>query len=1124
MIVTMLLSSSMIANAAGARIAFVAESLSSPFVAGEKFAASSDATTGYWTCGDTSIFSEYSTGPSQNTINVSEFITKKAGITTLSIGSDAVLDIVVLKPIADVPVDTEYTVSGGKGTDHKWSIHSPNKVGGKRDSQRGLATIKSSNDRTATVTVTSVGNIIIDHQYIPDGEKELKTEYFALRGTKGVPKCTIPRTIETVDGQPLEFIPLPQDDTNGVWEWDESQNPLYTTINIGGKTSAFAKFIPNNTTDYDELVTEVKFAIATAVEEESVPEEIKYFSFDKKLGKSKTETIKSEDAKAFYSSQEPVTLGVDGETSWYYSFGSSVYASEVTIAGDVNVILMDGSTAFFSNGIKGNDESSLTIYSTSNGEKQGVFSVMTPNGDNGENNYENDGCATSGDSAKDAADLCALTINGGYVEFLAGFGGNGGLGGNYALENELVSSAGGNGGNGGDALAVKTLTINAGCLKAIGGNGGNGGNGQNVRYGGNAGNGGWGVNIKDGGAFDINVADDYKGTVYIASGKGGAGGKIWDRPDGVTPAAVNTIFNTSNKDLAVFSSDSDMSVNESGAVNGTKLKAKKYENILEHRCLLVNLGSTELKQSEKIVVKENQPDEPEEDKGVSPVIFVVIGVVVVAAVVAFIAIKRRKAAVLALAFITVLLSSNMLALNVGAYSIPEGIEVDNEETLEEITLPRSDDGKWDWDEKKNPLSTKIEIGGKTSAALKFTPNNEDAAKATAEVEFIITAPLEEVTLPKTINYYKWDKNDKSQKKFSVKATNVNVLTSSNESLTIGSANETTWYYACGNVIVSDKVNLVGNVNLILESNSTTTFTNGIVGDSSSSLTVFATSLDDKQGVLVISTPDGANGKHFNESDDYCSTLGQSATDAAHLGSLTINGGKVALRAGNGGFGGNGGKFSIGDGWYIESTGANGGNGGNGLDVTNLTINGGNFSAVGGDGGNGGTCHYGLCGNGGNAGFGISFNKDGNFNVDVADNYSGIIYIAGGIAGNAGSGIGSTDGQDGTPSMATNVSFKAENGLVVYTSNEDITTDEKGKVSGTKLKTATLTEMSAHRVLYACGNPSDKDNHIVNDTASKSGVSPVIFIVIGVVVAAGAVAFVAFRKNKKLDEIVENTEE
>ena len=132
------------------------------------------------------------------------------------------------------------------------------------------------------------------------------------------------------------------------------------------------------------------------------------------------------------------------------------------------------------------------------------------------------------------------------LKLKAGNGGNGGLGGNYAIDDEDICSCdGGDGGNGGDALAVKTLTVNAGSLKAIGGNGGNGGSGQNVRYGGSAGNGGWGVNIKDGGAFNINVADDYKGIIYLASGKGGAGGEMMDRPNGESPAAVNILFNAS---------------------------------------------------------------------------------------------------------------------------------------------------------------------------------------------------------------------------------------------------------------------------------------------------------------------------------------------------------------------------------------------------------------------------------------------------------------------------------------------------------------------------------------------------------------------------------------------------
>ena len=648
----LLSSSTLITSAAVAHIWFSYDSLSSPFVAGEKFAGSSDLNTGYWQCSDRSIFDVYSTGPNQNSRYDCNFITKKAGVAKLSMNyyDGYIMTIEVLNPIANVPVDTEYTVTGSKGTEHKWSVHSPNKNNGKRDDQRGLATLSSSNENTATVKVTSVGNIIIDHQYIPEGAKDVKSESIAIKGVKGTPKCTVPEVVETIDGQILEYIPLPQPDDNGEWKWDESKNPLSTEISVGGNTKAFAKFVPKNTREYNEYSVEVSFAIATAQDEESIPDEIKYYAYDETAGALKAQSIKSEDVELLSPSDTAMTIGTAGETKWFYAYGNIVYNAKISFAGDVRIILADESTTLFTRGIKASGDSAITIYAASTGDKQGVVTVTTPNGANGKHNFENGGWASSGQSAENTADLGSLTIDGGILEFLPGSGGYGGLGGEYQPEGKryYYSSVGGDGGAGGSALILQNLTINGGSLKAIGGNGANGGNGQNVRFAGFGGNGGWGVNIKDGGTFNINVDDKYSGTIYIASGKGGAGGKMWDRPDGTTPAAVNVAINFAKEGLSVFSSDDEITVDENGAVSATKLAADKIEEITKHRYLLVSNGTGATSENEP-VAKESTDNNKDDNatgtmkSGGNPIIFIVIGVLVVAGVIAFVVIRKNKA-------------------------------------------------------------------------------------------------------------------------------------------------------------------------------------------------------------------------------------------------------------------------------------------------------------------------------------------------------------------------------------------------------------------------------------------------------------------------------------------------
>ena len=651
MIMALLSSSTLITSAAGAHIWFSYDSLSSPFVAGEKFAGSSDLNTGYWECSDRAIFDIYSTGPNQNSRYDCKFITKKAGVAKLSMNyyDDYIMTIEVLNPVANVPVDTEYTVTGSKGTEHKWSVHSPNKNNGQRDEQRGLATLSSSNENTATVKVTSVGNIILDHQYIPDGAKDVKTECIAIKGVKGKPACTPPVSVDTVDGQILEYILLPQPDSNGKWEWDTDKNPLSTEISVNGVTSAVAKFVPNNTKDYDTVSANVEFVIDVE-DDDSVADTITYYTYDASAKKMVTEKLKTQDAEMLSSSDDATTLGKAGEATWYFTPKNAIYNAKVTIVGDVNIVLTDGSSAVFTRGIKGDASSSLTLYATSLGENQGAFVVSTLDGKNGTHNYDAGGWSSPGSGADNAIDLGSLTINGGFVSALPGNGGFGGAGGSIALgRGAYASSPAYDGCAGGSALVLNNLTINAGSLKAIGGNGGaGGGSNAGTRYPANGGNGGAGVSIKNGGSFVINATDDYTGTIYIASGLGGVGGQRWDcqGASGQSPAAVNVAIDFSNKGLSVFSSDDEITVDENGAISGTKLEPDKLDEVTKHRFLLVNNDTSDEKDAAANKSDNNKGDNVTGTmiSDGNPVVFIVIGVLVAAGAVAFVIIRKNKKA------------------------------------------------------------------------------------------------------------------------------------------------------------------------------------------------------------------------------------------------------------------------------------------------------------------------------------------------------------------------------------------------------------------------------------------------------------------------------------------------
>ena len=118
---------------------------------------------------------------------------------------------------------------------------------------------------------------------------------------------------------------------------------------------------------------------------------------------------------------------------------------------------------------------------------------------------------------------------------------------------------------------------------------------------------------------------------------------------------------------------------------------------------------------------------------------------------------------------------------------------------------------------------------------------------------------------------------------------------------------------------------------------------------------------------------------------------------------------------------------------------------------------------------------------------------------------------------------------------------AKEGLSVFSSDDEITVDENGAVSATKLATDKIEEITKHRyLLVSNGTGATSENEPVakestdnnkDDNATgtmKSGGNPIIFIVIGVLVVAGVIAFVVIRKNKAPTpdgtDAVENVEE
>jgi len=171
------------------------------------------------------------------------------------------------------------------------------------------------------------------------------------------------------------------------------------------------------------------------------------------------------------------TLGVASTTTWYVCGDgatptSLTYASTLTIAGNVNLILADGCAmkvtgASSDAGINVIPGNSLTLYAQSTGPDMGSLEAI------GGNSW---GAGIGGGGFLQAAG--AITINGGAITatggtVAAGIGGsNGGDGGTITINGGFVTANGGTEGagiGGGAGHAGGNITINGGTIDATGG-------------------------------------------------------------------------------------------------------------------------------------------------------------------------------------------------------------------------------------------------------------------------------------------------------------------------------------------------------------------------------------------------------------------------------------------------------------------------------------------------------------------------------------------------------------------------------------------------------------------------------------------------------------------------------
>jgi len=236
---------------------------------------------------------------------------------------------------------------------------------------------------------------------------------------------------------------------------------------------------------------------------------------------------------------------------------------------------------------------------------------------------------------------------------------------------------------------------------------------------------------------------------------------------------------------------------------------------------------------------------------------------------------------------------------------------------------------------------------------------------------------------------------------------------------LGEINTTTWYVVTGTQTPSDRINIIGNVYIILADGCHLNASNGgIAVQDTNSLKIYAQSTGADMGRLTAKgTP-------------YSSGIGSS--DGSNFGSIIISGGTIDATGGlmgsgiGGGSGGGGDTILIHNG-VVNATGGDFGagiGGGNGSDFYIIMINGGTTNAIGGlmgsgigggSGGNGGTIIINtgtVNATGGDFGAGIGGGSNGHGGTIIINNNT-----VNAVGGDTGAGIGGGySGSGGTISI------------------------------------------------------------------------------------------------------------
>ena len=287
-----------------------------------------------------------------------------------------------------------------------------------------------------------------------------------------------------------------------------------------------------------------------------------------------------------------------------------------------------------------------------------------------------------------------------------------------------------------------------------------------------------------------------------------------------------------------------------------------------------------------------------------------------------------------------------------------------------------------------------------------------------------------------------DENGVAQTRLSASVTSI---TSSTTQMSGG------WYYISGNVTVSSRITVSGEVHLILEDGCNLTVDKGINVPSGDKLTIYAQSKGGNMGKLKATGSNGGDGVGDtkggiggdagiggNGGAGAARNSKTSGNSGSNAGTITVNGGEVTATGGNGGNGSNGwayggggagagiGGGGGGGGCTATGIGDNGESGGSGGSISGVIINGGTVIAWWGTAGNGGSVNGGNgtgggggraagIGGGGGGGGGGGYAAGGTGNKG-GDGNTGDDIGSGGKGGNGGKGgtviVGGTNGGSG----------------------------------------------------------------------------------------------------------------